>query len=61
MFTRPSAPTRTGLKCELNREGDPEATWQGTERFKLQAHDAAAADRFGSGVSYLVGRCFCVE
>ncbi|CAM9369602.1 unnamed protein product, partial [Choristocarpus tenellus] len=29
------------------------AVWPGAEHFKLQAHDAAAADRFGSAVSYL--------
>ncbi|CAM9102436.1 unnamed protein product [Scytosiphon promiscuus] len=42
-----------GRKCELDREGDIIAGhWPGVERFKLQAHDALAADRFGSAVSY---------
>ncbi|CAM9209584.1 unnamed protein product [Hapterophycus canaliculatus] len=43
-----------GRKCELNRKGGAVAGfWPGAERFKLQAHDALAADRFGSAVSYL--------
>lgn len=44
----------TGIKCEAGRSGYVEGEWQGTERFELQAHDAVAADCFGSAVSYLV-------
>lgn len=55
VFARlPAESTGAGRKCELDREGDVAGNWQGAERFKLQAHDAAAADRFGSAVSYLV-------
>ena len=43
-----------GRKCELDREGDIAGNWEGAEHFKLQAHDAVAADRFGTAVSYLV-------
>lgn len=46
-----------GRKCDLKREDDAVAGhWPGAERFKLQAHDALAADRFGSAVSYLVSQ-----
>lgn len=54
VFTRlPAESAGAGLKCELDREGDVAGAWEGVERFKLQAHDAVAADRFGSAVSYL--------
>ena len=54
VFTRLPESVGVGRKCELAREGEVAGVWQGAERFKLQAHDAFAADRFGSAVSYLV-------
>ena len=44
-------------KCVLEKEDDAEAIWQGYERFKLQAHDAFAADRFATAISYSVSSC----
>lgn len=53
----PAESAGVGRKCALDREGDVIAgVWPGVERFKLQAHDAVAADRFGSAVSYSVRR-----
>lgn len=57
VFTRLPTPARVDPKCAIEKEGDSEAIWQGYEHFKLQAHDAVAADRFGSAVSYLVSSC----
>lgn len=57
VFTRLPVPIRVDPKCVLGKESDSEGIWQGYERFKLQAHDAVAADRFGSAVSYLVSSC----
>lgn len=54
IFTRLPIEEGVGRKCTLSREGALAGVWQGTERFKLQAHDAVAADRFGSAISYLV-------
>lgn len=55
VFVRqPSESAGVGRACELDREGDIAGAWPGAEHFKLQAHDAVAADRFGSAVSYLV-------
>lgn len=55
MFMRlPPESAGVGRKCELDREGDIAGAWEGAEHFKLQAHDAVAADRFGTAVSYLV-------
>lgn len=50
----PAESAGVGRACELDREGDIAGAWPGAEHFKLQAHDAVAADRFGSAVSYLV-------
>eukprot|EP00752_Nemacystus_decipiens_P003960 g3626.t1 len=49
----PAESTGVGRACQLDQEGDIAGTWPGAEHFKLQAHDAVAADRFGSAVSYL--------
>lgn len=54
VFTRLPEPGGVGRKCEQEQEGELAGIWHGTERFKLQAHDAVAADRFGSAVSYMV-------
>ena len=53
-FTRVPETTGSGRKCEINREGDLAGVWHGVERFMLQSHDAYAADRFGTAVSFLV-------
>lgn len=58
VFTRLPTANGVGLKCDIDKEGDAEAVWQGYERFKLQAHDAVAADRFGSAVSYLASEYY---
>ncbi|CAM9175345.1 unnamed protein product [Ascophyllum nodosum] len=52
-FTRVPETTGSGRKCEINREGDLAGVWHGVERFMLQSHDAYAADRFGTAVSFL--------
>lgn len=55
VFVRlPTESAGVGRACELDRDGDIAGAWPGAEHFKLQAHDAVAADRFGSAVSYLV-------
>ncbi|CAM9763265.1 unnamed protein product [Pylaiella littoralis] len=62
VFTRlPAESAGAGLKCELDREGDVAGAWEGVERFKLQAHDAVAADRFGSAISYLAKSSMAAE
>lgn len=54
VFTRLPETEGVGRRCQQDQEGELAGTWHGAERFKVQAHDAVAADRFGSAVSYLV-------
>lgn len=54
VFLRVPEVRGVGRKCEVKNEGDLFGIWNRIERFKLQAHDAHAADHFGSAVSFLV-------